>query len=313
MAATEQGLTEYLRALGKRRRYLFRRFLRDRQNCYSLAMLRIERRIQGIRQRLRGYARRISQKSAAEKRLARELQQERERRQLAESKLRQLQNGADAPVVTEHTHALPEPDESMNRLQVFRSLISPLKPGKMLDLGAAHGKFSIEATRLGWEATAVDARTMRTPVPEAEKDPDRIELIRAIRWVEADVREFSIRSCEYDLICILGLLHHLTIDDQFELLRRCSDTLTLLDARIAPEIVVTEGPYEGLYYHERGETREERDQIPTASWGNEVSFRHTEESLLRLVRDCGYSKVLLMRPPNRSNRTFYLCLPFALE
>ncbi len=114
---------------------------------------------------------------------------------------------------------------------------------------------------------------------------------------------------EYDLICILGLLHHLEVDDQIELLRRCSGTLTLLDTRIAPRIADTEGPYEGVYIREHGETREERDEVPTASWGNETSFRHTEESLLRMVRDCGYSKMMSMKPPHRQNYTMFLCLP----
>jgi len=123
------------------------------------------------------------------------------------------------------------------------------------------------------------------------------------------VREFPIQDGQYDLICILSLLHHLEVDDQVKLLKRCSGTLTLLDTRIAPEIVDTEGPYEGVYKHEHGETREERDQVPTASWGNEVSFRHTEKSLLRLVWDSDYSNMIHMRPPHRENYTFYLCLP----
>src|SRR5919202_6568809 len=91
--------------------------------------------VQGIEQRLRGYLRRIRQESDAEKRLARKLRQERERRRRAESKLRQSQIGAVAPAATGQTHALPEPDESISRLQIFRSLVSPLKPGKILDLG----------------------------------------------------------------------------------------------------------------------------------------------------------------------------------
>ena len=241
---------------------------------------------------------------------ARQLQQERKRRPRADSRQRRRRDGADAPAATRQTHALPEPDESINRRQIFRSLVSPLKTGRMLDLGTGPGTFALTAAELGWEVTAVDARTVRVPDPEAEKDPDRAELIRSVRWVEADVREFPIRSGEYDLICVLGLMHHLTVDNHIELLRRCSDTLTLLDARIAPEIVVTEGPYEGRYHHEPGETRNERDQVPTASWGNESSFHHTEESLLRLVRDCGYMKVMPMRPPHDPNYTFYLCLPY---
>ena len=247
------------------------------------------------------------QKIDAERRLTRKLQ--RERRGPDEGKPRQPQNQSDDPVTSRRTHALPQPDESINRRQIFRSLISPLKPGTMLDMGTGPGTFALAAAELGWEVTAVDARTMRMPDPETEKDPGRAKLIRSIRWVEADVREFPIRSGEYDLICVLGILHHLRVNEHVELLKRCSDTLTLLDTRIAPEITVTEGPYEGRYHHEPGKTREERDQVPTASWGNEASFHHTEESLLRLARDCGYSKVMPMRPPHDRNYTFYLCLP----
>jgi 2-polyprenyl-3-methyl-5-hydroxy-6-metoxy-1,4-benzoquinol methylase len=270
---------------------------------------KLEQMIQGVRQRLQEFVRRLKHGKGAEKRLLKELQQERERRRRAESRLRQRRNGAAAPAVTEHIQALPEPDGSINKLKIFRTLIPSLKPGRMLDLGSGRGNFSLAAAQLGWEVTAVDARTARTPDAEEEKEPEYAKLIRSVKWVQADVREFPIRSGEYDLICILGLLHHLEVDDQIKLLKRCSDTLTLLDTRIAPEIVDTEGPYEGAYKREHGETREERDQIPTASWGNEVSFRHTEESLLRLVRDCGYSKLMAMRPPHRRNYTFYLCLP----
>lgn len=241
--------------------------------------------IQDVRQRLQDYVRGFKKKS----------------------RLRQRQDGAAAPTAPEQTHALPEPDDSVNKLQIFRALISPLKPGKMLDLGSGRGNFSVTAARLGWEVTAVDARTVRWP--DSEEDPKHAELIRSVDWIQADVREFPIRDGEYDLICILGLLHHLEVEDQIKLLRSCSGTLTLLDVRIAPKIADTEGSYEGVYIREHGETREERDQVPTASWGNEVSFRHTEESLLRLVRDCGYSKMMSMKPPHRQNYTMFLCLP----
>ena len=257
--------------------------------------------------RIRNFVRRPKHKSDAKKHLVSELRQERERRLRAENSLRQLRDGADIAPDMEQTHALPEPDDTVNKLQIFRTLISALKPGKMLDLGSGKGNFSMAAARLGWEVTAVDARTVRWPDPK--EDPKRAKLIRSVNWVQADVREFPIRNGEYDLICILGLLHHLEVEDQIELLKRCSGTLTLMDVRIAPEITDTDGPYEGVYKREHGETREERDQVPTASWGNEVSFRHTEESLLRLVRDCGYGKMMTMKPHHRENYTMFLCLP----
>ena len=84
---------------------------------------------------------------------------------------------------------------------------------------------------------------------------------------------------------------------------------TLLDTRIAMALVDIEGPYEGMLIRESGKTREQRDAKPQASWGNPLSFQHTEESLLRLVLDCGYMKMMQMRPPHRAHYTFYLCLP----
>jgi 2-polyprenyl-3-methyl-5-hydroxy-6-metoxy-1,4-benzoquinol methylase len=273
-------------------------------------MLRIRQglsHVQGVRQRLQDHVQALGQGSDTEKRLARELQEERERRRRAESRLSQRQDRVDA--VADQPHALPEPDTSMNKLRIFRTLLPSLKPGRMLDLGSGKGNFSVAAAEFGWEVTAVDARTVRWPDPETEEDPEIARLVRSIKWVVADVREFPISSGEYDLICILGLLHHLEVDDQIKLLRRCSGTLTLLDTRIAPRIASTVGAYEGRYRREHGETQEEREQIPTASWGNDISFQHTEESLLRLVQDCGYSKLMAMKPPHRRNYTFYLCLP----
>jgi SAM-dependent methyltransferase len=206
-------------------------------------------------------------------------------------------------------HALSEPDESINRRRIFHSMVSPLKPGKMLDLAAGPGNFSIPAAKLGWDVTAVDVRTVRRPDPEAESDPERARLIRSINWVESDIREFEIKRREYDLICVFGILHHLELDDQIALVKKFSGTLTILDCRIAPEVMVREGRYEGNYVREFGKTREERDKIPAASWGNERSFQHTEESLVRLLHDNGFRKVMCMTPPHAENYTFYVALP----
>jgi SAM-dependent methyltransferase len=207
------------------------------------------------------------------------------------------------------THGLPEPDPTIHKLNIFRNLVGLLKAGKLLDLGAGKGNFSLAAAQLGWKVTAVDARTVRWPDAGTESDPTLADLIRTIRWVNADVREFPIEEREYDLVCILGLLHHLEVSDQVSLLKRCSTMPTLIDTRIAKALVDVQEPYEGMLVRERGKTREERDAVPQASWGNPLSFQHTEESLLRLVLDCGYIKMMQMRPPHREDYTFYLCLP----
>jgi SAM-dependent methyltransferase len=219
-----------------------------------------------------------------------------------------FKKGANRTVFA-RTHGLPAPDTSIHKGNIFRALLALLKPGKMLDLGAGKGNFSLSAAELGWAVTAVDARTVRWPDADGELDSARAALIRTIRWVQADVREFPIEEGEYDLVCVLGLLHHLEVSDQVSLLKRCSTMPTLLDTRIAKSLVDVEGSYEGMLIREHGETREERDAVPQASWGNPLSFQHTEESLLRLVLDCGFIKMMQMRPPHRADYTFYLCLP----
>ncbi len=211
------------------------------------------------------------------------------------------------------THGLPAPDGSLNKGRIFEAILAPLAPGKLLDLGAGKGNFSMSAASFGWEVTAVDVRTVRWPEIDPQAAPEMAALLESITFVQSDIREFAIGRNEYDLICILGLLHHLEVPDQVALIRKCTGTPLLIDTRIASAEVDAAGDYRGMLIKEHGETREERDEVATASWGNETSFRHTEESLTRLLRDCGYPIVFQARPPHRREYTFYFALPRAQE
>lgn len=211
------------------------------------------------------------------------------------------------------THGLPAPDGQLNKGRIFEAILAPLAPGKLLDLGAGKGNFSMSAASMGWSVTAVDARTIRWPEYDADEQPEMAKLLSAVTFVQADVREFPIERNEYDLICILGLLHHLEVPDQIALVRKCAGTPLLIDTRIASAAIDTFDTYSGMLIKEHGETREERDEVATASWGNAVSFRHTEESLTQLLRDCGYPIVFQARPPHRREYTFYFALPRAAE
>jgi hypothetical protein len=207
------------------------------------------------------------------------------------------------------THGLPDPDGTLKKAVIFESILAPLAPGKLLDLGAGKGNFSMSAASLGWQVTAVDVRTVRWPEVDPSSQAKMAALMDAITFVESDVREFTIGRAEYDLICILGLLHHLEVPDQINLIRKCAGTPLLIDTRIASAEIDSFGDYRGMLIKEHGDTREERDEVATASWGNETSFRHTEESLTRLLRDAGYPVVFQARPPHRREYTFYLALP----
>lgn len=197
--------------------------------------------------------------------------------------------------------ALPNPEPEQDRVQTFRTLLSPLARGRLLDLGCGHGKFSLAAADLGWQVTAVDARTERWPTgqPGAE----------SIEWVQSDVREYAFEATDFEAISVLGLLYHLEQPAQMDLLSRCAGTLTILDTRVGLSRKASENGYEGEYYDEPGEDEEERRTKLMASWGNARSFWPTEDSLVRMARDAGFSLVSPVRPPRRKYRTFYVCYP----
>lgn len=191
----------------------------------------------------------------------------------------------------------PEPEQS--RVQTFKSLLAPIKGERLLDLGCGHGKFSLAAGEMGWKVTGVDARTERMPDKEG----------RSIEWVQSDVREYSFSENDFDCIAVLGLLYHLEQPAQMELLSRCAKTPTILDTRVGLDQKASEGGYRGSYYEEPGESEEERKTKLAASWGNASSFWPTEQSLIRMCRDAGFSLVAPVRPPRKKYRTFYVCYP----
>jgi hypothetical protein len=180
----------------------------------------------------------------------------------------------------------------------FRRMLGPFPPGRLIDLGAGHGAFSLMAADMGWTVTALDARKKRF------QDDPRIE------WVVGDVREADLGA--YDLIACLGLFYHLTLEDQLDLLKRASGTPIILDTHVSngapnefePQLspVRRVDGYEGRLFRELDAAH------PTASWGNEHSFWPTPEEQLRMLDETGYD-VLEAEPWYLPTRTFWLCLP----
>jgi hypothetical protein len=182
------------------------------------------------------------------------------------------------------------------REDVLRELLALFPPGRLLDLACGSGLYSIAAHEMGWEVTAVDARTSRLP------------MTPGITWLQQDVRTTDVTG--FDVVLVMGLLYHLELDDQLELLRRCSKTVTILDTHHSNAPTHLEGGYAGHTFHELPAGREaELAATPTAAWGNQTSFWATQPDLVRMLEDCGFRTVLALVPPNLSNRTFYLCLP----
>jgi hypothetical protein len=210
---------------------------------------------------------------------------------------RALRSGATTAAAARPEVSIPRPTEAETgerRLATFRQILGVMPPGRLLDLGAGHGAFSLIGLDLGWDVTAVDARTERMPMTDG------------IRWIEADARNVDVTG--FDCIAILGLLYHLGLDDQLALLRRCAGSPTILDTHHALHAAVTVNGWEGRIFKEPGSTPEELARVPTASWGNPESFWPTQPELLRMLHEAGYQTVLVLEPPILPDRSFYLCL-----
>lgn len=195
------------------------------------------------------------------------------------------------------------------RQKIFRSLLNSEidVSGKWVaDLGAGPCSFARIATEFGAEVFAVDGRD--------ERVPENIEK-QGIHFFHADVREFNLEA--FDIVLIFGLLYHLEIVDQVELLRRCQGKEVLVDTQVCcPDMAVVFprdewqytlvqlNGYEGIIYPEKDN--------PMASIVNKTSFWHTEPSYMKLFSDCGFNDITAYRPLYLSNhgmRSFYRLLP----
>jgi hypothetical protein len=195
---------------------------------------------------------------------------------------------AGTPALNEYTNPAPAPADfrASERLEVFRQLLRSLDGQTLLDLGAGHGAFSLIGRDLGWEVTAIDARTERYPQEDG------------VRWIQTDVREVD--PTGFDVVCILGLLYHLELDDQLDLFSKCSGQTLIIDTHTAEHPAIDLNGYKGQFFVEETTAN-------TASWDNQLSFWPTEESLVRMLHATGHPLVFKLEPSYYPFRNFYLC------
>ena len=171
---------------------------------------------------------------------------------------------------------------SNQRFEIFRSILERLPKGPLVDLGAGHCLFTQAAREMGFEATAVDARTER--VPEGFTG-----------FIHADVRGFD--PSPYSIVCILGLFYHLTLEDQLSLLDRCRGKIVIVDTHTARSAELNRGGYWGRDWEEV--------ESPRSSVGNRLSFWHTEASLRCAFEDNGF-RAEKIEPEHAPGRAFWL-------
>jgi len=195
-------------------------------------------------------------------------------------------------------------------MRVVRERLGPDFSGRRIaDIGCLEGYFSIECALHGAEVLGIDGKLLNVR---------KCEFVRAVLGVErasfvlGDAMKATREACgRFDAVLALGLLYHL--DDPYRFLANMADLcdgFVVIDTHVAledqPEIIkgdwrpelsgmrtFTFGgkSYEGRLFREfpAGTERTVKDVSPTSSLENELSVWLTEDSLVRMLHDVGFS------------------------
>ncbi len=182
-------------------------------------------------------------------------------------------------------------------MQITRDFVrQPFPKLRILDLGCGEGVYAIEAGLRGAEVLALDARTQR--MEKGAACAARHGLTN-VQFIQKDVRQVTREAFgSFDVVYLLGLLYHLDAPDVFLVLENvydlCSDmlivdTLVSLTAEIQVE-------WKGEFYlgqrwreHADEDTDEVRRSRVLRSIDNTFAFRFTKESLMRALRNTGFT------------------------
>jgi SAM-dependent methyltransferase len=179
-----------------------------------------------------------------------------------------------------------------------------LSGARMLDLGAAEGRHSIEFASHGAEVLAVEGRPGNCEKLRFLKDAlslDRLEVL------QSDVRELSAETHgRFDVVLCLGLLYHLEGKAAVRLIREIgamTTRLALVDTLVSltpkHEFSVDGRTYSGRPIREfdPDTPMDEQQRLSRSSIGNPESLWLTRASLLNALTDAGFSSVYELRMP----------------
>jgi 2-polyprenyl-3-methyl-5-hydroxy-6-metoxy-1,4-benzoquinol methylase len=180
---------------------------------------------------------------------------------------------------------------------------------KILDVGCLEGYFSVECALQGADVLGVDGKVLN--VRKCEFVRSVLGLQRAT-FVQADAMKVTRATYgRFDVVLVLGLLYHL--DDPYSFLENVAELcegFVVIDTHVAlddqPETIkggwrpdlsdmrtftFREKQYRGRLFREfpPDTAGDVKDVSPTASLDNEYSAWLTEDSLVRMLHDIGFS------------------------
>lgn len=179
------------------------------------------------------------------------------------------------------------------------SILSKCQGHTLLDVATGTGMYAVVARDAGFQVTAFDVRQDRVPWSEPN-----------INWKLSTLQEFEYSG--YDIILLCGILYHLTLSDQFDLLSKLKAPFIILNTHFkidGPQkwdlgTQFQSGNLSGVNYYE-GQLAKLSGSLKSA-WNNEYSFWHTIPSLEWLFGVFGY-KMTIINPWISEDRAFFLC------
>jgi 2-polyprenyl-3-methyl-5-hydroxy-6-metoxy-1,4-benzoquinol methylase len=180
---------------------------------------------------------------------------------------------------------------------------------KILDLGCGEGVYALEAGLRGAQVLAIDARPER--LEQGRQIAQQLNLSN-VQFIQDDVRHISKEKLgEFNVVYFLGLLYHLDIPDVFQVVEKvyelCRgfaiiDTHISLDAYLKVDYKNVE--YFGSKYKEHSKTDpvEVKAARQLASLDNKESFWFSQESLIRLLYNTGFTTVFVCHAPPEPNK-----------
>jgi 2-polyprenyl-3-methyl-5-hydroxy-6-metoxy-1,4-benzoquinol methylase len=180
---------------------------------------------------------------------------------------------------------------------------------RIMDIGCLEGYFSIESALQGAEVLGIDGKILN--IRKCEFVRSVLGVARATFVLEDAMKVTRQTYGGFDVVLALGLVYHL--DDPYVFLANVAGLCTgfaVIDTHVAlkdqpasikggwqPDLSEMRTfafggkSYEGRLFREfpTGTARDVKDLSPTASLENEFSVWLTEESLVRMLHDVGFS------------------------
>lgn len=156
---------------------------------------------------------------------------------------------------------------------------------RVLDLGCNAGWWSLSAVEKGCDfVLGIDGRKMHVEQANLVFKIDGVERTR-YEFVEGNVLDFDfIRYGTFDIVLCLGLLHHIHHPMAFfEKVSEANSDILVIDTNLSR----APGPYLEMRYDKLDD--------PRCAIDRELVLCHTKQSLAGMVREFGYS-VLMLKP-----------------